>query len=218
MKIKSKKGGWNFKKEVMRKVMHILFTIILIVVYFFIVSFFDKNLGLMFLVLVLIIILILEYFRIETCKRVPLFCHIWSLRREREKDILGAEVFSLIGIIIAFAVFDFRVAIAIVLMACFGDSCAALFGILGKHKINSIKERSWEGVFSEFLINLVVGSIVFSWLGIGLIYSCQLWIIVISMSLIATIVETISHKMEDNLLIQIIGGFVGQILVIFLGF
>ena len=210
---------WNFKRELARKFMHFLAVFILLA-YFVVSDFFNPQTALLILVFILIIALELEYFRIEVGKKIPVLNKIWAyVRRDKEKNTIGGDVFFLIGGILVLAVFDLRIAVAAILMTIFGDLSAALIGSrFGKHHLKLFKDRAWEGILAEFFVDLLVGFAVFfrgDIFNISLIYNWQLWTIVLVMAITATIVETIAHKMDDNLLIPIFAGFNGQIVLLF---
>jgi len=102
-------------------------------------------------------------------------------------------------------------------MTTFGDLAAALIGTkFGKHYIT--KTRAWEGIIAEFLVNIIIGIIIFltpliSPVSLSLSNSI---IIILVMSITATFVETIVSKMDDNLLIPLFSGFNGQIALLLL--
>jgi len=100
------------------------------------------------------------------------------------------------------SLFDFDIAIAVILMTVLGDMAAAIFGIaFGKHWIKKLKDTAWEGIAAEFVVDLIIGYLI-----IGN------WIIVIPMAAMATFVETIFPHVDDNLAIPVFAGFIGQAL------
>ena len=118
----------SYAKELGRKTIHVL-VLILLAVYFFIAARFGSGTGLLVLVAFLILGLILEYLRLEYRLRPPVISYLWdNLRREEEQRVLGADIFFMLGVIVALAVYDIRVATAVILMATFGDLAAALVG------------------------------------------------------------------------------------------
>jgi len=208
---------WNFKRELARKFVHLL-SIFILLVYFIVADFFDRNIALLILVLVLIVSLEFEYLRIEIARKIPFFNHIWKyLRRKKEKGKLGGEVFFLIGAILVLSIFDIKVAMAAILMTTFGDMAAALIGKkFGKYYLKSLKDRAWEGIIAEFSIDVIIGVLIFFVIGGGLMYDFKIWAIILVMAFTATFVETIIYKMDDNLLIPIFSGFNGQIVLMLL--
>lgn len=141
----------------------------------------------------------IEFFRINEHRRIPIIHVLW---REKEENSLGGQVYYILGIIIALAIFDFNIALVVILMTIFGDMAAAIFGIaFGKHWIKKIPDTAWEGVFAEFIIDLIIGYLLLG-----------NWIVVISMAFMATFVETVFPHIDDNLAIPIFAGFVGQTL------
>lgn len=197
-----KKHEWSFKSELRRKAVHIL-TIFFIIIYIFIKDYFGKNIALLLLTLILVLFLELEFIRIKKRKKIPF---IWSLWREKEEDVLGGQVFFLIGAIIALAVFDIKIAVSVLLMTTFGDMAAALIGKkYGKHWLKSIPNTAWEGIIAEFFIDLIIGFIFLPH-----------FIIILVMAITATFVETVFTHADDNLLIPIFAGFSGQIVLMIL--
>ena len=205
--------SWNFKRELARKFVHLL-SIFIILIYFIASDVFSREIALIILVLILIIFLELEYFRLEIGGKIPVLNRIWKyVRRKKEKNKLGADVFFLLGAILALSVFELRVAIAAILMTTFGDMSAALIGQkFGKHPF-FMKNKTWEGTLAEFFVDLLIAESVFFWNNLSAVYSLEIWAVILAMAITATFVETIIAKMDDNLLIPIFSGFVGQIIL-----
>ncbi len=206
--------AWEFKREIARKGVHLL-SLFFIVIYAVSAYFLGHKWGLFTLAFLLVLLIEFEYFRIEQRKKIPIISWFWWVKRPKEKEKLGAEVFFLIGSIICLAVFDLRVAIAAILMTTFGDMAAALIGKrFGKHWIKCLKKKAWEGVIAELIANLIVGFLVlrttFWWIS-GAGYGNPMWAVIIVMALTATFVETVINKLDDNLLIPVFAGFNGQI-------
>ena len=204
---------WSFRKELARKFVHFL-SISVLFVYFIIADLFSRQLALLILVFVLVVFLEIEYIRIEIGNRIPLLNKILNYyRREKEREKLGGDVFFLIGAIVVLSVFDLRIAMAAILMTIFGDLAAALIGSrFGKHYLSFLKNRAWEGIIAEFFVDLIAGAVVFFVISGFSVYTFQPWSIILVMSLVATFVETIIYKMDDNLLIPVFAGFSGQII------
>ena len=191
--------SFSFKKEIQRKAIHLL-SLAFIAIFYFVSESYGEKLALFSLVLLLIIFLEVDYFRVELGKKLPLIHYLF---RKKEKNKHGGQVFFLIGAIISFAVFDFKIALAAILMTTFGDMAATLIGKrFGKTWIT--KTRALEGILAEFAVDLAVG-----WLVFGL----NFWIVVLVMALTATIVETAISKLDDNLIIPIFAGFNGQVVI-----
>ncbi len=153
----------------------------------------------------LIVILELEYFRIEWGKKLPI---VHSLFRIKEADRLGGHVFFTIGSIIAVSVFSKEIASAAILMTTFGDTSAAIIGkAFGRTWIRGLKNRAYEGCAAEFIVDIIIG-----WLFL------QNWIVVLVMATTATVVETVTDKLDDNLLIPLFSGFNGQLVVLILSY
>jgi len=210
---------WNFKNELARKFVHLL-SILILIIYFIASDFFNTRIALFILVLILIVFLELEYLRIEITKEIPYLNRIWKyIRRGKEKDKLGSDIFFIIGAILVLSIFDLRIAMSAILMTTFGDMSAALIGKrFGKHYLKSLKDRAWEGIFAEFFVDIIIGLIVFVFIGSSSIYDFKILLVILGMALTATVVETLIYKMDDNLLIPVFSGFTGQIMLIILNY
>lgn len=186
--------------EIIRKTVHVT-SIIIVLIYYSL----GKEAVLLVLTLYLIVILELEYFRIEWGKKLPI---VHSLFRAKEADRLGGHVFFTIGSIIAVSVFSRDIASAAILMTTFGDASAAVFGkAFGRTWINGLKNRAYEGCAAEFIADIIIG-----WLFINSL------VVILVMACTATIVETVTDKLDDNLLIPLFSGFNGQLIVSILTF
>jgi len=209
---------WTIKNELARKFVHIL-TIFILLVYFIVSDWFSRQIALLILVLILIVFLEFEYLRLEVGREIPILNKIWKIvRRDKEKDRLGGDIFFLVGAILVLSVFDLRIAIAAILMTTLGDLSASLIGRCGKHQLGFLKDRTWEGVFAELVVDLVIGVLVFfvDWSSFSFVFSWSLLIVVLVMVVVATVIETIVYKMDDNLLIPIFSGFAGQVALLIL--
>ena len=217
--VEKQKEDWNFKRELARKFVHFL-SIFILLIYFAVSDFFNQKIALFLLVLILIIFLEFEYLRIEIGRKIPILNNIWKyLRREKEKDKLGGDIYFLIGAILVLSIFDTRIAIAAILMTTFGDLSAALIGQkFGYHPLGFMKDRAWEGIIAEFVVDVLIGFFVFFWgfwNNFAFLTNFEVWVIIFVMSITATFVETIIYKMDDNLIIPIFSGFAGQMTLLF---
>ena len=213
---------WDFKKEVGRKVIHLL-SIFFLIIYIAVASKFNHRIALLILGFILIIVIEIEYFRVETAFRLPLVSRLWKYKREKEKERLGGEVFFLIGAILCLAIFDLRIAAAAILMTTFGDLAAAL---IGKRfgRIWILKNRALEGILAELAVNLIIGFLLVRTLVNGSVWwlssltpaGTPILPVIITMAVTATFVETILTKLDDNLIIPLFSGFNGQVIMLLL--
>ena len=194
------KKGLGF--EIKRKVFH-LTSLLYILIFYLMNKYYNKQIALLSIIFIFIFFVSLEFFRIIQKRKIPLF-HL--LFRSKEEGKLAGNIYFTLGAIIAFAVFDFRIAVAVLLMTTLGDMAAALFGIqFGKHWIKSIPHTAWEGIIAEFAVDVIIGFLILS-----------NWWIILAMALTATFVETVFTHADDNLAIPIFAGFVGQVLLLIL--
>ncbi len=183
----------DIKHELGRKAVHLTSVIIILLYYWT-----GKEFTLYFLTAVLVIFIAVEYFRVEHRKKIPVF---WRFFRPKEDGVMGGNATFMMGAIIAISVFDKEIASAAILMTTFGDMAAAIFGkAFGKTWIPGLKDRAVEGCAAEFLVNVIV----------GIVFLDSIMVIMV-MALVATIVETLIYKLDDNLIIPIFAGAFGQV-------
>ena len=110
-------------------------------------------------------------------------------------------IYFLSATIISLAVFNPKIALAALLMTTFGDMIAAL---VGKRYGTTLiyRNKTWAGFLGELITNLIVGFLV-----LDKIY------VILGMAFVATIVETLVDELDDNLLIPLFSGFVGQVIL-----
>ena len=197
---------WGMFHEIGRKIIHI--TILIVLAAYFLIqdslvsagytAVLAKQVALLFLVALLILFLILEYFRLELGWKMPFFS---QFIRPKEQNRMYGVIYFLSATIISLAVFNKEIALAALLMTTFGDMIAAL---VGKRYGTTLiyRNKTWAGFLAELGTNLVVGFII-----LDSIY------VILGMAFVATIVETMVDELDDNLLIPIISGFVGQIIL-----
>lgn len=197
---------WGLFNEIGRKIIHITILVV-IAAYFFIQDKFAalgytqilaKQVALLALVALLMVFLVLEYFRLELGWKMPFFSRFI---RPKEENRMYGVIFFLSATIISLAVFDSKIALAALLMTTFGDMTAALVG--KKYGTTLIyRNKTWAGFIGELLINLIVGFLV-----LDSIY------IILGMAITATIVETLVDELDDNLIIPLFSGFIGQVIL-----
>ncbi len=192
---------WDFFNEVGRKAIHLLILLVL-VGYFAIENQAGKQIALLTLVGVLALFLILEYLRLELDWRMPFFS---IFIRPKEQNRMYGVIFFLSGTIIALAVFDTAIALAAILMTTFGDMAAAIFG--KKYGSTLIFKNKTIIGFSAGLVTNVIVALVIAFTTPLNIY------IPLIMAFTATAVETIVDELDDNLLVPIFAGFIGQVMV-----
>lgn len=191
---------WDIVNEIGRKMIHLLILLVL-VGYFAIDAQAGKQIALLTLVGLLAFFLILEYFRLELNWKMPFFS---IFIRPKEKDRMYGVIFFLSATIISLAVFDTEIAIAALLMTTFGDMAAAIFG--KKYGSTLIfKNKTIIGFFAGLITNVLVAVI------IAFAVSINIYIPLI-MAFTATAVETLVDELDDNLLVPIFAGFIGQVL------
>lgn len=131
--------------------------------------------------------------------------HPFFFRRvqKKEKRNLSGGVFFVLGSLIAIRVFSKYIAITAILMTTFGDTAAALVGKkYGKNWLPLLKNRSMEGILAEFVVDFFIAYLFLNNL-----------IVILTMAITATAVETLVDRLDDNLIIPIFAGFNGQLAI-----
>lgn len=189
----------SFMWECVRKLMH-LSGLIVVILYTGLLNNFSDRVAI--IVLTGILLLLLEIERIRLDHRPKLMKVVSGIFRPCETNHVSGAAFFIISTIIAFSAFEYWIALIAMFMTVFGDMFAALFGrAFGKKKI--YRHKTWIGSLSALFANLLV----------GIFFLPQFAIIYIPMAIVATIVELLTHKLDDNLTVPLFAGFVGQMIV-----
>lgn len=192
----------KLKNEILRKLFH-LYQLPVIFGYILLRYYFSERIATFSIVILLMLILEFEFLRLDLKVNIP---DPLGIMRRQEKRTATGMLFFVLAIIVVFAVFDFKIALTAILMTTFGDLASALMGIkYGKHKLKSGK--SLEGFAAGFLTNLLVGAI-FLW---------EFPMIVIGMAFVASIVELVTYKLDDNLTVPVFAGFTGHTIAYIMG-
>lgn len=149
-----------------------------------------------------LLLLEIEYVRLEVQPKIP---KAWDIFRPHERNNVISSIFFVAATIIVFAVFDYGIALLALLLTVFGDLASALIGIkFGKHKI--FRKKTLEGFLAGLVMNLFVGSLVLS----------EYPAIYVSMALVASTVELLTSKLDDNLTVPLFSGFVGHLIALYI--
>jgi dolichol kinase len=193
---------WEIFHEIGRKIIHLTILITLILFYA-IKNQVGQQAAFLFLVALLLVFLTLEYFRLDLKLKLPFF---HKLTRPKEEYRVYGAIFFLSSTIIALAAFDTPIALAALLMTTFGDTSAAIAG--KKYGTTMLfRNKTLVGFVTELITTLVVAVI------ISLFFSINIYILIV-MAFAATITETMVDELDDNLVVPIVSGFIGQILLL----
>lgn len=191
----------SLKKEVLRKFIHLL-EVPVVIGYALIRHFWSQRIALLTLTVLFLLLLEIEYIRLEVKPKIPHFLNIF---RKHERNNVTSAIFFIAATIIVFSVFDYAIALLAILLTVFGDLFSALLGIkFGKHKL--FRQKTWEGFFGGLSINILVGFLLLP----------QYPAIFLPMAFIASIVELLTGKLDDNLTVPLFAGGIGQLIAYFL--
>ena len=192
----------DIAKEVKLKAIHL--TILAAIAFYYLVNtFFTKQIALLALVGIFLIFLGFEYLRLELRIKIPFFT---KLLRPKEEYSLYGVVFFLISSLICLAIFDTPIALAALLMTTFGDMIAAVAGKMYGTTI-LYRNKTAVGFGTGLLANLFIAVI------ISLTFAINLYVPLV-MAFVAAITELLVEELDDNLVVPIVAGFVGQILLL----
>ena len=194
---------WNLFREISRKVIHLLMLVILL---FYIVfeKKYNKTYALLALILLLLFFLIIEYIRLDLDIKIPL---VGFFIRPKEINKMSGVIYFIIASIICLAVFDFGIALASLLMTTLGDMTAAIAGQKYGHTM-VFKKKTLIGGVAELVVNIIIG------VGIVLFFSNITIYTMLAMAFTATIIEIVVESIDDNLVVPLATGFIGQILLL----
>ncbi|MBU4124663.1 MAG: hypothetical protein KKI14_04335 [Nanoarchaeota archaeon] len=188
-------------RELLRKSWHFFAGIAMLIVYSLAVLYLGKELSLVILVFVLLMIMLFEHVRLEYRPKVLKLVDVLFRKKEFNKPS-SMMSFMLAGVIV-FAVFDYWIAFTAMMMMVVGDSLSAGAGMMfGKRKIR--RDKTYVGSFAGLIANLFAGAVI-------------MWeypLVFVPMALTATIIETLTNKLDDNLTVPITTAFVGFVITI----
>jgi len=160
--------------------------------------FWSEKIAILVLTGIFLLLMEIEYIRLEVKPKIP---NAFNVFRAREKDNVAGSIFFVAATIMAFSVFDYSIALTALLLTVFGDLAAALIGIkFGKIKI--FRQKSLEGFLAGLVMNLCVGFLIMP----------DFPALYITMAFVASTVELLTGKLDDNLTVPLFAGFTGQII------
>lgn len=160
--------------------------------------YFNERLATLAITVLFLVLLEVEYIRLEYNFKIPEFFNV--LRHQEQNNITGT-IFFIAATIIVFASFDYPIAVTAMLLTVFGDLAAALVGIkFGKTCL--YKDKTIVGTLAGFTMNCVV----------GYLFLPAYPIIFLSIAVVASLVELLTGKLDDNLTVPLFSAFTGQII------
>ena len=195
----------DLSKEVFRKLIHLL-EVPIIVGFSLLQFYFSRQIAILSLTGLLLLLLEIEYIRIDYQTHIgsQITNFFSKLLRRRERNNIISSIFFIISTIIAFSAFDYSIALLALLLTVFGDLTASIMGTaFGKKKI--FRNKSYVGTIAGFIVNVIIGWIILP----------DYPTIFLPMAATASIVETLTQKLDDNLTVPLFAGFIGQLILFF---
>jgi phytol kinase len=188
----------SLRKEVLRKLIHLM-EIPLLLGYSTFRFYWSEQGAIIVLTALLLILMEIEYIRLEVQPKIP---RAFNLFRAKEKNNVTGMFFFICATIIAVSAFEYGIAMLALFLTVFGDLVSALVGIkFGKHYL--FRQKTWEGFIAGFLMNLLVGYLFFP----------SLPLLFVPMAIVASVVELLTNKLDDNITVPLFAGFTGQMIV-----
>jgi len=186
----------SLRKEILRKMFHLMEVPVLLI-YAFTRYFWSEKVATLVLTGLFLLLMEIEYIRLETKIRIP---DSFNVFRAKEKDSVASSIFFVAATIMVFSVFDFSIAFTALMLTVFGDLASALVGIkFGKTKI--FHQKTLEGFLAGLVMNLLVGFLLMP----------DYPALYITMAFVASAVELLTGKLDDNLTVPLFAAFTGQI-------
>jgi dolichol kinase len=205
-KDKKETADITYNEEALRKGLH-AFTIIIPLVYYFI----PRSAALIILLVATVLAVILDLSRMTGHSVWTKFgVHLFGkMVRPRERERFTGASYILSTDFLVVLMFDKPVAICAIAFIALGDTAAAMVGRRwGKHKFG---RKSVEGSLG-FLITASAIAVFFNQ-----VYGNNLPLLVgLSGALVATLVEAMSIRSDDNLTVPIVAGLYMQVFLAFL--
>ena len=181
------------KREIARKFIHYTASLIPIIYYFLV----EQKVALIILGICSAVIVSAELFRMinDTCYRLYMKIFGWMTRRhEHDRSFTGAT-YVFVGSFFTILLFPKEIAIISLLFLTVGDPTACLVGLsFGKIKIlNKTLEGTLAFIIVGFLVTVWVPGISLPIKALG--------------AIIASLVELIPWKLDDNITIPVVTGF-----------
>ena len=188
--------NWSFKNELLRKSIHICNSLFAYMLFFF-----NQEKVAVFIGFGAILIISFELLRIRYIKINQIFLKIFGkVTRNFEKDQLTGATYVMISSFLVMFCFDMHVCIASILIMSYADTAAAIIG--KKYGTTRIFNKTLEGSFAFFLVAFLIVLSIYP--EINLFYS----LIAI---LMATIVELLPLKIDDNFTVPITAALIMSI-------
>ena len=148
--------------EIKRKSVHLV-SLTYLFLFTFVEFYFNYKIAIYFLTFLLIIHFFYEEIRLRKARNFfekyfkKYTTKLNQFHRLHEQNSMSGSFYMLLGIVISLSIFNYNIAIAVILMAIFGDLFAALVGKkFGKTKFLS---KTLEGTTAGFLVNLIIAFI-----------------------------------------------------------
>lgn len=200
--VKEKKAGketGTSNYQIYRKILHLVIGAVALSIGYSVSQTFGIGILLYSAFIGFIMLLIIDLLRVEYKINFPLY--VW-FTKEKEKTNLHALTFAFLAAILVVVMYEFKIALAAIAMSIFSDGIAAIIGIkFGKHRLWNGK--SIEGSLASLAANLLIGY-----------FLIGTWYIFIPMAVVATLTELIITHMDDNFIVPIFSGFIGQLILV----
>jgi dolichol kinase len=199
MSISKLKKLQKLRKEFLRKSIH-LTGVFLILAHALLRFYWTDRAALLFLAAVLLILLKIEYLRLEYKFDLP---EALKLFRHKEKNHAAGWIFFVSAMIIVFAAFDYEIALTALLMTMFGDMFSALVGMkFGKKKL--FRKKTLVGFVAGLISNILTGVVILG----------NFPALILTMALMASLIELITNKMDDNLTVPLFAAYSGHLILL----
>lgn len=158
----------EFKKELIRKMIHLTGISVPIVYYFF-----GRDLTILYTAAALLLFVILEFVRVRAYSIFPLSRMVGKIQRTKERNSMAANVYFCVAAVVSIYFFKEPSAIIGLSAALISDAVAALVGSgVGGHRLKSGKslKGTVAGAFSAIAISVALGANLITAAILGIIF------------------------------------------------
>jgi dolichol kinase len=148
------------------------------------------------LIAALLLVFLMEYLRLDWGLRLPFFR---ETEKGKEHHHLHGITLGALGAVLCLLMFDFTIAIAALSMQFLGDPAGAIAGrYFGKTRL--FRKKTLQGSLAMLAVSMLVGYVIL-----------ESWKLSAMMAVTAALSEALLDAMDDNLVVPVTTGAIGQL-------
>ncbi len=185
--------------EIGRKVVHVIAGVLIILGALYMQEAYSLELFKLIIFGFLVISLFIDFLIADLSLPIPVYN---AVQRRKELTGMHSATFYLIGTLLAFQFFSFEIALTSIGILTVGDAFAAILGKMWGTPF--YRKKSIVGSVAMFLASI----------GVGVLFLSNPFVILF-MAGAGTVVEIFVDKIDDNIMIPVFSGIMGQLISVF---